>query len=271
MSTKHIVITGSTRGIGYGLAKAFLSSGCSVMVSGRRREAVDKAVAGLKSGHETDRIFGMTCDVTVPEQVQTLWDGSVESFGKVDVWVNNAGVSGDQGLVWELPAAEVQKPIATNILGTIYGAQIAMRGMLSQGRGAIYNMEGMGSDGRKHAGLTIYGTSKYAIHYLTEGLALEAKDTPVIIGALRPGMVITYLIVDRYTNLPEEWERVKKMFNIIADSVENVAPWLASSILSNRKNGVILAYSSIWKLLWRFISQPFVKRDLFQDGPPDAT
>ena len=132
-------------------------------------------------------------------------------------------------------------------------------------------MEGMGSDGRKHAGLTIYGTSKYAIHYLTEGLALEAKDTPVIIGALRPGMVITDLIVDRYADRPEEWERVKKMFNIIADSLENVAPWLASAILSNRKSGVILAYSSIWKLLWRFISQPFVKRDLFQDYPPDAT
>jgi len=271
MSTKHIIITGSTRGIGYGLAKAFLSLGCSVTVCGRGREAVGKAVAGLKSGYDANRIFGLACDVTIPDQVQALWDGSVKRFGKVDIWINNAGVSGDQGMLWELPAEEVQKPIGTNILGTIYGAQTAMRGMLSQGYGGIYNMEGMGSDGRKHVGLTIYGTSKYAIHYLTEGLALEAKDTPVIIGALRPGMVITNLIIDRYADRPEEWERVKKMFNIIADSVENVTPWLANAILSNRKHGVILAYSSIWKLLWRFISQPFVKRDLFQDYPPDAT
>ena len=51
--------------------------------------------------------------------------------------------------------------------------------MLAQGFGAIYNMEGMGSDGRKHAGLTMYGTSKYAVHYFTESLALEAKETPV--------------------------------------------------------------------------------------------
>jgi len=124
-------------------------------------------------------------------------------------------------------------------------------------------MEGMGSDGRKHAGLTLYGTSKYAIHYFTESLAIEARQTPVIVGALSPGMVITDLITDRYEGRPDELERAKKIFNIIADKVENVTPWLADRILTNQKNGAILAYSSSWKLLWRFISQPFVRRNLF--------
>ena len=139
-----------------------------------------------------------------------------------------------------------------------------MRGMLAQSHGAIYNMEGMGSDGRKHAGLTMYGTSKYAVHYFTESLALEAKETPVIVGSLRPGMVITDLITDRFKDRPEEFERAKKLFNIIADSVENVAPWLAKAVLANQKNGAMLAYSSMWKLLWRFVSQPFLRRNLFQ-------
>jgi NAD(P)-dependent dehydrogenase (short-subunit alcohol dehydrogenase family) len=264
MPQKHIVITGSTRGIGYGLAEAFLGFGCSVAVSGRGKDAVKKAVAGLKSRHEAKRVFGLPCDVNVPEQVQVLWDRSLAQFGKVDIWVNNAGTSGKQGLVWELPAIEAQVPILTNILGTVYGAQVAMRGMLAQGFGAIYNMEGMGSDGRKHAGLTIYGTSKYAIHYFTESLALEAKDTPVIVSALRPGMVITDMIVDRYKDRPAEWERAKKIFNIIADSVENVTPWLARRMIANQKNGTVIAYSSRWKLLWRFLSNSFVKRDLFK-------
>ena len=193
-----------------------------------------------------------------------LWDQSVERFGKVDIWINNAGLSGDRELVWELSAEDAQIPIQTNILGSIYGAQIAMRGMLGQEHGAIYNMEGMGSDGRKHAGLTMYGTSKYAVHYFTESLALEAKETPVIVGSLRPGMVITDLITDRFKDRPEEFERAKKIFNIIADSVENVAPWLAKAVLANQKNGALLAYSSMWKLLWRFVSQPFVRRNLFQ-------
>jgi len=265
MAPKHIVITGSTRGIGYGLAEAFLSRGCSLTVSGRGAESTDEAVAGLRSRYEADRVLGQACDVTVPKHVQTLWDQSVEGFGKVDIWINNAGSSGEQGLVWELPADEAQVPITTNVLGSIYGAQVAMQGMLAQGSGAIYNMEGMGSDGRKHAGLTLYGTSKYAIHYFTESLAMEAKQTPVIVGALRPGMVITDLITDRYEGRPEEWERAKKIFNIIADKVENVTPWLADRILANHKNGAILAYSSTWKLLWRFLSQPFYKRNLFEN------
>ena len=121
--------------------------------------------------------------------------------------------------------------------------------MLAQGFGAIYNMEGMGSDGRKHAGLTLYCTSKYAIHYFTESLVLETKDTPVIFGALRPGMVITEMIENRYKNQPEEWERAKKLFNINADRDENVSPWLADKMLANQKYGVILAYTSMWKLL----------------------
>ena len=72
------------------------------------------------------------------------------------------------------PEEELTGAIATNLLGTAYESQVAMKGMLSQGFGAIYNMEGMGGDGRKHAGLTMYGTSKYAVHYFTESLALEA-------------------------------------------------------------------------------------------------
>lgn len=266
MSPRHIIITGSTRGIGYGLAKSFLSHGCSVTISGRGEETVKKTVADLKSKYEAKLVYGQACDVTAPEQVQLLWDRSVEEFGKVDIWVNNAGTSGERGLVWELPANQAHIPITTNILGTVYGAQVAIKGMLAQGFGAIYNVEGMGSDGRKHAGLTLYGTSKYAIHYLTEGLALEAKDTPVIIGALHPGMVITDMITDRYEDRPEEWERAKRIFNIIADRVENVTPWLAERILANQKSGVILAYSSSWKLFWRFLSQPFTKRDLFSDS-----
>ena len=262
---KHIIITGSTRGIGYGLAEAFLSLGCSVTVSGRGTEGVDQAMESLSSEYEAKNVFGLACDVTIPEQLQELWDRSVSQFRKVDIWINNAGSSGEQGLVWELSAEEAKLPIRTNILGTVFGAQVAIRGMLAQGFGGIYNMEGMGSDGRKHAGLTLYGTSKYAVHYFTESLALEAKETPVIVGALRPGMVITDLITDRYKGRQEEWERAQKIFSIIADKVENVSPWLATRILANQKNGAILSYSSSWKLLGRFLSQPFKKRNLFAE------
>lgn len=263
MSNKIVVITGSTRGIGFGLAEAFLRKGCSVVVSGRSQEAVDKSVTELQSKYKAVQIFGYPCDVSQPEQVHALWDKTVQQYGRVDIWVNNAGWSGEEGMVWERPAGEIASIAGTNIIGTIYGSQVAMRGMVKQGSGAIYNMEGMGSDGRKHAGLTMYGTSKYAIHYFTESFALEAKDTPIIIGSLRPGMVITDMIVDRYKNRPADWERAKKIFNIIADTVENVSPWLADQMLENKKNGAILSYSSSVTLIWRFMTSRFTKRDLF--------
>ena len=262
-SSKHIVITGSTRGIGYGLANAFLARGCSVSISGRSETASAEAASRLAKDHGAQRIFSLACDVSVPAKVQNLWEAAKTRFGHVDIWINNAGQSGNEGKVWERPVEEVRLVIATNVLGTVYGTQVAVKGMLEQGHGAIYNMEGMGSDGRKHAGLTMYGASKYAVHYFNESMALELKDGPVIIGSLRPGMVITNFITDRYQDRPEDFERVKRIFNIIADRVENVTPWLADRILANQKHGVILAYSPTWKILWRMISSPFVKRNVF--------
>lgn len=260
---KKIVITGSTRGIGYGLADAFLQLGCAVTVSGRGREFTAAAVGKLAAKHDPGRVFGLACDVTVPAQVTALWNGSAARFGGVDIWVNNAGCSGEMGMAWERPAEEIQSVIATNLLGVVFGSQAALRGMQAQGHGAIYNMEGMGSDGRKHAGLTFYGTTKYAVHYFTESLALEAKDTPVIVGGLRPGMVATDLLRGRFKNRPEDWERAKKIFNILAEPVESVVPWLAGQMLANQKNGAILSYSSPWKLMWKFITNPFVNRQVF--------
>lgn len=260
---KNIVITGSTRGIGYGLAEAFLQLGCAVMVSGRGPESTGAAVEQLAVQRDPVRVFGLVCDVTVPAQVTSLWQAAATAFGSVDIWVNNAGYAGEMGRVWERPAEEVQSLIGTNLVGTILGSQAAFAGMQIQGHGAIYNMEGMGSDGRKHAGLTLYGTTKYAVHYFTESLAIEAQDTRIIVGALRPGMVATDMLRDRYKGRPEEWERAKKIFNILAERVEKVAPWLARQMLANQRNGAILSYSPPWKMIWKFIRSPFMKNEVF--------
>ncbi len=262
-SPKTIVITGSTRGIGYGLAESFLQLGCAVTVGGRSRESTARAVEQLAGRYDSSRIFGLACDVTNPSQITSLWEESAAHFGSVDIWVNNAGYTGEMGMAWERPADEAQLVVDTNLVGTIVGSQVALRGMQAQDHGAIYNMEGMGSDGRKHAGLTFYGTTKYAVHYFTESLAMEAKDTRIIIGGLRPGMVATDLLRDRYKDRPEEWERAKKIFNVLAERVERVTPWLAQQMLTNQRNGAILSYSSTWKMLWKFLRSPFVKEQVF--------
>jgi NAD(P)-dependent dehydrogenase (short-subunit alcohol dehydrogenase family) len=263
---KHIVITGSTRGIGLGLADAFLELGCSVTVSGRGKSDVYEVVETLSAEHSPGQVFGLVCDVRQVDQLQDLWDQSKARFQKVDIWINNAGSSGPQMTTWKIPPAKIKEVIDTNLLGVINASLIALQGMLEQGFGGIYNMEGMGSDGRMHEGLTIYGTSKYGLRYFTESLIKETQGKPIVIGALRPGMVTTDMITDQYEGRSEDWERDKRIFNILADRIETVAPWMAQQILDNDKSGVRISWLSRWKVMGRFLTSPFNKRDLFTES-----
>jgi NAD(P)-dependent dehydrogenase (short-subunit alcohol dehydrogenase family) len=263
---KVVVITGSTRGIGYGLNVSFLDRDCAITVTGRTEEGVSQAVDKLRRAYDPGRVEGCVCDVRDPHHLDTLWQQALLRYGKVDIWINNAGVSNPQAKVWEISPKEAQSVVDTNLMGVIYGSQTAIKGMLEQGHGSLYNMQGMGSDGRMHAGLILYGMTKYGVHYFTKGLVKELEGTPLIVGSISPGMLVTDLVTSQYKDRPEEWERVKPIFNIIADRVEIVAPWLADRILENKKSGVHISRLSRWKLLYRFLSAPFVKRDVFGDS-----
>ena len=87
----HVVITGSTKGIGRGLAGEFAARGHKVMICGRSAETVD-AAANDFSGLE-GQVIGQVCDVTDPAQLQSLWDAAAEAFGSVDISINNAGLA----------------------------------------------------------------------------------------------------------------------------------------------------------------------------------
>jgi len=260
-SMRTVVVTGSTRGIGRGLAEAFLAAGCRVVVSGRGEAETRAAVAALGSIHGVERVAGRACDVQRLPDVEALWQEAVAKFGRVDIWINNAGITNDLLPLWDIAPADLAAVISTNVLGTLHGCRVAMRGLRAQGGpGAIYNLEGLGSDGRIIDRLGLYGSSKRCITYLTDALAREAKGSGIIVGGLMPGMVMTDLILGRYTGRPEELAKMRRLFNIIADRVQNVAPWLAARVLANRRNGAHLSYVSGAKMLWRFVSAPIFPR-----------
>ncbi|NIS81220.1 MAG: SDR family NAD(P)-dependent oxidoreductase [Anaerolineales bacterium] len=262
---KTVVITGSTRGIGFGMADAFLARGCAVMINGRLEQGVERAVEALRRRYPDHAVYGFSGDVRDSNRVEALWRQAEISFEKIDIWINNAGISGPQMKTWEISQAQAKEIVETDLLGVIYGSQIAMKGMMKQGFGSIYNMEGAGSDGRMHDGLIIYGMTKYGVSYFTKGLISEAAGSPVIVGSIRPGMVITDFILEQFEGRPEAWERAKRIFNIIADRVETVAPWIVDRILANEKNGTRISRSSRSRLFFRFITAPFRRRDLFED------
>jgi NAD(P)-dependent dehydrogenase (short-subunit alcohol dehydrogenase family) len=260
--TKNIVITGSTRGIGYGLADAFLARGCKVMLSGRQQAVVNQAVAALSQKHGAEQVAGQVCDVTDYTQVQALWDAAARRFGGIDIWVNNAGIANVLTPFWELDPQQMESVVKTNILGTMYGCSVALREMLKKGSGAVYNMEGFGSrNKRKLPGLTLYGTTKAATAFLDDSLTEELQGKPILFGSLSPGMVVTDMLLNqRKGGDPADWERSQRVFNILADRVETVTPWLVEQILANQKIGARFNWLTSAKAAWRFLSAPFHKR-----------
>ena len=259
-----VVITGSTRGIGLGLAGAFLERGASVVVSGRGEEDVDRVVGALGETYGAEQVAGQACDVTDEAQVQGLWEAAVERFGAVDVWINNAGMANGMAPLWEVPGDELAQLVKTNVLGAMLGCSVPIRGMLEQGKGAVYNMEGLGSDGRKVAGLTPYGTSKRGLAYMTQGLAGEVKGTPVIVGGIRPGMVLTDMLMEGLPEEGAERERYVKVYNTLADKVETVVPWIAERVLANRKNGAVISWLGGAKVMWRFATAGITGRKVVE-------
>ncbi len=262
---KNIVITGSTRGIGLGLAKEFLRRGHCVIISGRSSTSVERALSELSDEFDADKFIGQPCDVGVYEQVEALWNAAKNQFGRVDIWVNNAGLGNPLDPFWEQSPSKIQSIIQTNLIGLMNGSHVAMRGMLEQGGGQIYNMEGFGSNGRRRIGLLIYGTSKYGVTYFTKGLSEEAATTPVQIGSLGPGIVVTDLLLDNNTGTEKERRRAQRVFNILGDKVETVAPFLVERMLANTKNGTHIEWLTNAKIIKRFLLSPFNRRNLFEE------
>lgn len=258
---KNIVITGSTRGIGFALANAFLKNGCRVVISGRQSKNVKHAVQKLAADFSQDQVAGFPCDVTRFDEVKLLWENASRQFGQVDIWINNAGISNRQDAPWLLNENEIKAVIETNILGEMYGSKVAMQGFIQQGFGALYNMEGMGANrrGGHVKGLSIYGTSKAGLRYFNDCLAKENSHPGIIVGALQPGMVLTSMVTGQYSQRPAQWEKDRRILETLSSDVDVVADWLTDKILNNSKNRARFSYSNSFRIFAKILTMPFRK------------
>ena len=260
---KNVVITGGTRGIGRGLAAEFLKRQCNVVITGRAQGAVDAAVAALGEIPGNQRVIGFAAELSDFDGLQAVWDGAKRGFGTVDVWVNNAGMSLPNKPLHELPADKLKLIADANLTGMLYANKIAIAGMKEQGAGQVWNMEGFGSDGRTQIGIASYGATKRAVNYLNKALKKEVEGSGVQVCALSPGIVVTDLLIGDYDRGSKEWERAKKIFNILGDKVETVTPFLVDGILNSNRNGAKVAWLTTGKAMKRFMTAGFNKRDLF--------
>lgn len=143
------------------MAKEFLQAGCNVTLSGRG-EALPGIVHAELIPFEGNYVY-IQCNVQNKASLQNLWDASLERWGGIDIWFNNAGQNAPHKFSWETGETYTENIINTNILGMIYGSQIAAAGMLKQGYGAIYSMEGLGSNNMIQVKTILYGTTKRAL------------------------------------------------------------------------------------------------------------
>lgn len=262
----HVVITGSTRGIGLGMARRFLSKGHRVTVNGASQASVDKALAALKGEFPSGQLAGFAADLGEPGSPLALWNFATAQ-APIDYWLNNHGVTQAALPITKLTMDEARRVIAVNLSGMIEASQIAINGFAAQGHGTLYNMEGFGSNGMINPHMTIYGTTKAALTYFTKALIAQTKGTPVKVCWLNPGMVTTDLLLKDLPPTGVERERLVRMFNILADRVETVAPWLADRILEDPKHGSRVVWLTNGKAGWRFLTAAFVKRDVVSRVP----
>ena len=264
---KTVVITGSARGLGFNMARFFREYNFNVVISDLKEENLIKAKEELEQTKSEGKVEYKVCDVSKLDNMEDLMKFAIAAFGKVDIWINNAGVNQPQKAMWELSEGEINTIIDVDLKGTIYGSKVAMEEMSKNHEGAIYNIEGYGSNDAHMLGLNMYGTSKRAVTYFTEGLAKEAeeKNTGVIVGRLSPGIMITSFTTHSLGNdLIELSEKTKKVYNILGDTPETVGKFLVDSMVKNSKNNVKINWLTNRKAFFRFMTAGFNKRDFFE-------
>jgi NAD(P)-dependent dehydrogenase (short-subunit alcohol dehydrogenase family) len=196
LQDKVVIVTGSTRGIGRSIAFACGREGASVVVSSRSAEAVRKTVEEMKASGCA--AAGITCDTTVPGALEELLRFAVATFGKCDVWINNAGLSSGYRPLDEVNLEEISHIVTTNLTSLAVGCRIAVPWMREHGGGIIINMSGRGGKGEASPWTALYAATKAAVTSLTLSLAAENRGGRISINAVIPGMVAT----DFYKDIP---------------------------------------------------------------------
>lgn len=246
MKDKIAVITGSTRGFGYAIAVAMLKAGATVVVSGRSEDSLKKALGSLASlGHVT----GWICDVRNEQQVYALARHVVDQFGRIDIWVNNAGYASSAGRIVDTPPEQAIDMFLANDMGTLYGTRAALYFMQPRREGTLVNIYGNGSFLRPASPTALYGATKAWIASFTRSLATEIAGSGVRLVGYSPGMLLTDMLTSP-TVIGDHGRAMMKNYGfvlrLLGGSPQKAADRLVSLLQAGRKPFVEVRLFKPW-------------------------
>jgi len=192
LKDKVIVITGSSRGIGKSIAGACIAEGAKVVISSRNLESVKKTC--MEFDPEGICACGIAADVYKKEDLQKLFEHTIEKFKKIDIWINNAGLGGGYMAIDEMSYEEIGQIVSVNLIGVLNACKLIIPYFIDQGSGIILNMSGRGGKFEAAPFQAVYAATKAAIISATKSMAAENKNYPISIHAINPGMVETDIL-----------------------------------------------------------------------------
>ena len=239
---KTVVITGGTSGVGRAAAEAFALEGCNVVVAARGQEGLDETVALC---HDLEVVaLGVQTDVSDAQQVQHLAEKALQFNGRIDIWVNNAGVMAS-GKFEEIPIETMDQVVKTNLLGFLHGAHAVLPIFKKQKEGILINNVSIG--GWMPAPYsTAYSSTKFGIRGMVEGLQGEVSDEPNIhIVGLYPG-------IQRSTGNTHSAKYSGLDFKIPPFSVDprELAAQMVAAAKNPKKSIITDGYAQISKILY---------------------
>ncbi|WP_458189049.1 SDR family oxidoreductase [Haladaptatus sp. NG-WS-4] len=235
---KTAVVTGAASGIGRAIAHQFAEHGANVVVADVReepREGGDPTHTLVESKTDAAAVF-VECDVSDPEDVTRAVDTAVDTFGSVDVMVNNAGIVGPEGPITEIDPEEYQRLLDINLNGAFFGSQAAAIRMRENGGGSIVNVSSVaGIEG--YGNLSPYCTSKGGVRLLTYSLASELGPDGIRVNVIHPGVIETAMTTDDVPMVgTESGEQMKETIPLrrfgTPEDVAKTALFLASDLSS---------------------------------------